>query len=169
MGQFKQHSNIQATANTLTVCHQGFLSDSEAFQALSCEDEDQNRPWEKEKSAYERSANPHLQVLADFTQVNTNPQYETQTLTSTKQTDALEHTHPAHLTDKFKGQQMTLEPSVPVFPWIQHHTHTHTQHYHVHRHTHAAGRYTSCGSIKCCPDTWIAVSLLNLFKQCNEH
>lgn len=116
MGQFKQPSNIQATANTLTVCRQGFLSDSEAFQALSCEDEDQNRPCEEEKSAYECSANPHLRALAEFTQVNMNLWYGAQTLASTKQTDTLEHTHPAHLTDKFKSQQMTLEASVQGFP-----------------------------------------------------
>lgn len=41
-------SNIQGTANTLTVCHLGSLSDWEAFQELSCEDVDQNRPWEEQ-------------------------------------------------------------------------------------------------------------------------
>ena len=50
---------IHKRQQTLTVCRQGFLSDWEAFQELSCEDEDQTRPERDNKDiiwAYTRQA-----------------------------------------------------------------------------------------------------------------
>lgn len=122
---------IYKRQQTLTVCHQGFLSDWEAFQELSCEDEDQNRPERDNKdiiSAYSR------QTSAKSAQVNSNLWNRTQTLMSTRQTDTLEHTHPPHLNVKFKSRQTDRDRAVgscaPSNP------------------THTAGEYTTRVSIK---------------------
>lgn len=110
----------------------------------------------RKRSAYEYSANTHLSALAKCTQVDTNLWYRTQTLMSTKQTGTLEHTHPAHLTSlRVSKRTRTVSTCPPLNP-----THTHAR-------THTQLASTQPEVLSSVAQT--AVSLLNLFKQCNEH
>lgn len=98
-----------------------------------------------------QSKRTHPWASAKCTQVNTNLWKRTQTLLSPKQTDTLEHTHPLNLNDNYKSQQTHRGRAVST--WAS-----------PVQHTLAADEYKTWVS-----QTDTAASLLNLFKQCNEH
>lgn len=121
--------NIQATTNTLTVCHQGFLSDWEAFQELACEDEDQNQPCEENKdifmSTVQTHTHEHWQKDAHGSTVTCRSEHK-HSWAQSKQ-DTLEHTHPLNLNDEFQSQQTHSGRAVSACAAPnQTHTYTHT-------------------------------------------